>query len=50
LDNGDEARAIEVTRAYYGHIDSAFMKVLEGALASRAGVQPPESASPAEKK
>jgi GntR family transcriptional repressor for pyruvate dehydrogenase complex len=50
LVEGDEPRAIEVTRAYYSHIDSAFMRVLDGALASRAAIQPPDPASPAAKK
>jgi DNA-binding GntR family transcriptional regulator len=50
LDNGDEARAIEVTRSYYSHIDRAFMRVLEEALAGRAAIQPPDSATPAVKK
>ncbi len=50
LDDSDESRAIEVTRAYYSHIDSAFMRVLEGALANRVAIQPPDPASPAAKK
>ena len=35
LSEGDEARAVATTRDYYRGIDTAFMKVLQGALASR---------------
>jgi GntR family transcriptional regulator, transcriptional repressor for pyruvate dehydrogenase complex len=36
ISHGDEARAIAVTRTYYTGIDSAFMKVVEGAMGDRS--------------
>ncbi len=36
LEDGDEERAIEVTRAYYRRVDSALMNTLGPALAARA--------------
>lgn len=35
LEQEDEARAIEVTREYYGKVDRAFMQILGGAMAKR---------------
>lgn len=35
LKNGEEERAIDVTRAYYRRVDAAFMKALEAALPLR---------------
>ena len=37
MSDGDESRAVSVSRAYYQGIDSAVMRVLEGALANRSG-------------
>lgn len=37
MSEGDESRAVAVSRAYYHGIDSAVMQVLEGALANRPG-------------
>jgi GntR family transcriptional repressor for pyruvate dehydrogenase complex len=37
LNDGDESQAVAVTRAYYHGIDSALMRVVQGALPSRTG-------------
>jgi len=43
LDAGDEARAIDVTRAYYRRVDQNFTKAMQSALGGRAqALDPPE--------
>lgn len=46
LAEGNEERAIDVTRTYYSRIDGAFMKALEGTIVSKRPSDPSASTDP----